>query len=893
MKNNNIELLKRLKDPKFYLENYTKIKTKQQGSLAPFLLNEAQKDLFNTLKGENRIIINKARQMGFSTGVVGYFYHNTITNPGTNTAIIGYNSDLTAELLDKVKTFYRTTPASLKPTIQYNTKYEISFPTINSKIIVLPSSENVGVGYTLHNCLCTELSRWEKAEEKMMTLEASVPVNGKIVIESCVTGDTVVLTDKGPRSVGSIHSWKKEKLGFSKGKEIKIDGHYGLQSTNTYYNSGVQKGFRVETLSGGSVGMSSIHKMYVLRGSSLKFVKAKDLEIGDKLAVKYGQDLWGDEDFVNNSFLENHMYSTPEKITPGLAYLIGWIIGRGSFDSEKKTVTIEANDRSAFNTLLVENVGLSFKEDKGGSSYSCCSPSLVCFLEEFIEMKNSKESEREIPERVFKWSRSNVVAFLRGIINSRSSYDAKSNIISVLVKSKVLANQIRVLLLNLGVLSKTRSFDTSFKRKKKKNQLDYVIDFSCPSDLKDFSRKKNSKNVDSLIYGLGDVIKERRTEIGLEKSEIKFSEDMTYEELGKVIKKSRKKNSRLYKEILSLYELNYFYDEITEIVPIEENVYDFTVEQGHTVVYNGIVGHQTPKGAGNLYHRMWMADDNGYAKKEYGWWWGYEKSDLDLIAKRMNDPAKFAENYGMAFLTSGRSVFEASMLIGLRETVWKIGQEIQDLDGKRHTVKIVDGLRIFHDPLPDEQYVIGADVSEGVVGGDYSTAKIFRRSNGEEVASYRGLTPPDVFGDKLNTWGKKYNNAYLAVEINNHGLTTVTILKKHSYPSLYMRPSKFETASMSFSDKIGWRTTKVTRPLMIDEFAQACRSKDLTIHSKELVDEMSVFVYNDNGDMQPQSRLFHDDEIFAAAIAFQAFKRMYVGKLKQVNYADHLPSSGY
>ena len=126
MKNNNIELLKRLKDPKFYLENYTKIKTKQQGSLAPFLLNEAQKDLFNTLKGENRIIINKARQMGFSTGVVGYFYHNTITNPGTNTAIIGYNSDLTAELLDKVKTFYRTTPASLKPTIQYNTKYEIS-----------------------------------------------------------------------------------------------------------------------------------------------------------------------------------------------------------------------------------------------------------------------------------------------------------------------------------------------------------------------------------------------------------------------------------------------------------------------------------------------------------------------------------------------------------------------------------------------------------------------------------------------------------------------------------------------------------------------------------------------------------------------------------------------
>lgn len=88
-----------------------------------------------------------------STGVTGFFYHNTITTPGVTTALIGYNSDLTAELLDKVKTFYKTTPAELRPTIHYNSKYEISFPRLDSKILVLPSSENVGRGYTIHNCL--------------------------------------------------------------------------------------------------------------------------------------------------------------------------------------------------------------------------------------------------------------------------------------------------------------------------------------------------------------------------------------------------------------------------------------------------------------------------------------------------------------------------------------------------------------------------------------------------------------------------------------------------------------------------------------------------------------------------------------------------------------------
>lgn len=175
-------LISRIRDTRYYLENFCKIKTKEKG-LQPFVLNDAQKDLYNALERNKRVIILKSRQLGFSTAVTGYFYHKTITTPGTNTALIGYNSDMTAELLDKVKTFYRSTPDALKPTIQYNSKYEISFPKIDSKIIVLPSTENVGRGYTLNFCLCTELAFWEKADEKMASLEATTE-KGTLVIES-------------------------------------------------------------------------------------------------------------------------------------------------------------------------------------------------------------------------------------------------------------------------------------------------------------------------------------------------------------------------------------------------------------------------------------------------------------------------------------------------------------------------------------------------------------------------------------------------------------------------------------------------------------------------------------------------------------------------------------
>ena len=234
-----------------------------------------------------------------STLMTAALYHRTITTPGTNTALIGYDKDLTEELLEKVKTYLAGTPTYLRPTIRYNSKSEMFFEKLNSKILVLPSTTNVGRGYTLHNALLTELSSWADAEEKMITLEASVPINGKIVIESCVTGDTLILTDKGPRFIKDIHDWENHELGFSEGKTINLDGHYGLQPTSTYYNSGVQKGFRVITRSGNEIGMSSIHKLYVLREDKLEFVESKDMKPGDLLAIKYGQDLWGDNDTID------------------------------------------------------------------------------------------------------------------------------------------------------------------------------------------------------------------------------------------------------------------------------------------------------------------------------------------------------------------------------------------------------------------------------------------------------------------------------------------------------------------------------------------------------------------------------------------------------------------
>jgi CRP-like cAMP-binding protein len=169
---------------------------------------------------------------------------------------------------------------------------------------------------------------------------------------------------------------------------------------------------------------------------------------------------------------------------------------------------------------------------------------------------------------------------------------------------------------------------------------------------------------------------------------------------------------------------------------------------------------------------------------------------------------------------------------------------------------------------------------------------ILDKDTGHEVAFFRGHMSPDKLGTFLDKWGRIYNDALMVVEVNNHGLTTITALKNKQYPQLYFRPAtKMDTMSQKFSDRLGWKTTKLTRPLMIDDLREALADGSLKIHSSKTLDEMLTFVFNDDGNMVCQSSFF-DDCIFCTAIGYQGFKVCYSGKLEQIDESE-CPSSGF
>lgn len=862
MKINNPEVVKRLKDPKFYLENFCKIKGKQPGKLIPFILNDAQKDLFNTVRKRSRVIILKSRQIGFSTAMTGYYYHKTITNPGTTTALIGYNSDLTSELLDKVKTFYKTTPAELRPTIQYNSKYEISFPRIDSKILVLPSTENVGRGYTLSNALC-------------------------------VSGKTEVFLRNG-------FSKRVEEV---RGGDFIVNGNGGLSKIKKVVKKKNNKRLlRFKITGTEDLVVTEDHKILIRGDRKSGFIptwkRAMDIVPGERIGYPYFQcrnrfKKIKISNSVNEKYLSRSANCSDDiDINYDFGVFCGWYLSEGTAMKERVHLSIHQDEVNyvlgMINKSVGKNVG-SVKVHKSKTSKTAIVTLYGKNFANFITETFGRLSDGKfIPDKIWYWGWQFGYGLLFGLF-SGDGYLKRINRSQLTSVNEQMIYQVKKLLISLRIgLASINHHDTKRYGVNTKHRYDLIL--SGKANYK-FRRKMGFElpiydngrmryllnNIPGVNQGYGSSRKGKFYYW----SRIEKIDEADHEEYVYDIVLEKNPHSFLTKSgvVHNCTELSAWEKAEEKMMTLEASV----------PINGSLVIESTPRGMGNLYHRMWM-QDNDYAKKEYGWWWGYSEEEIETIRRRMNNPMKFAQEYGLEFLASGRSVFDQEVVNQQRSNILKVGDTYIDPDGTSHTVYTRDNLRIYREPEKDNFYVVGVDTSEGVEGGDYSVATFFNRRTGEEVAMFRGLIPPDRLADKLNEWGRWYNNALMVVEVNNHGLTTLTVLKQLAYPSIYFRPAKFETLGSPISVKMGWRTTKLTRNLLIDDLAQAVRESSLIIHSKEMLDEMSVFVYNDRGDMQPMES-FHDDCIFSASMAVQGFKVMYHKPLEQLDYENYLPKN--
>lgn len=156
---------------KQYIEKYIKIRNKN-GNLVNLVLNKPQQKLYNIIKELKiagkpvRIVILKARQMGFSTIVGAILFKETTTKFNVNTGIITHQEDATKNLFNMSKLMYECLPQEMKPSKKASNAQELIFDNergtgLKSKIRCMTAgSKGVGRSYTYNNLHASEFAFW-------------------------------------------------------------------------------------------------------------------------------------------------------------------------------------------------------------------------------------------------------------------------------------------------------------------------------------------------------------------------------------------------------------------------------------------------------------------------------------------------------------------------------------------------------------------------------------------------------------------------------------------------------------------------------------------------------------------------------------------------------------
>lgn len=137
----------------------------------------------------------------------------------------------------------------------------------------------------------------------------------------------------------------------------------------------------------------------------------------------------------------------------------------------------------------------------------------------------------------------------------------------------------------------------------------------------------------------------------------------------------------------------------------------------------------------------------------------------------------------------------------------------------------IPGLKVYVPPKHGRTYVMGLDPAEGNPTSNDSALTVLDALSGEEVASLAGKIQPTVLAAHADLIGKYYNQAKAMVERNNHGHAVLAWLRDNSTLTLLL----------GHDGRQGWHTTSLGKAMLYNSMADACRDKEVLLHTFALV----------------------------------------------------------
>ncbi|RPF49449.1 RecD/TraA family predicted helicase [Thermodesulfitimonas autotrophica] len=457
-----------------------------------------------------------------------------------------------------------------------------------------------------------------------------------ITIHKCVAKDTWIWTSEGMRRIGDIEPGLEpgEVAPFTQ----EVGTPEGLVPASRVICIGRRPTVKITTRTGLVLEMSLDHRVLVaddLTGEE-RWVRACDLQKGMRLPVPRGMELGPQQELSTAPFHPGHHpkghrnkgVRWPDKVDENLAEVLGALVADANY-TDREDGRVELCKNGPWRTYIRQkieklfNVRCTERKTPGKAARFYFHSKTVREFLQWCGLDYVTASQKTVPRVILSSPPSVQAAFLRGLFSGDGAF---TSVVVLSTSSAVLAEQVQLLLLNLGIVSKRYLLRESNDRWSQAWRLEIsgwdadrfaeVIGFSnkpkMEALLRSRARKTAGKSLPktnwdtipggrSVALGLREALRRRDGKNYRATRRVKKllfqvcagKARLTYHHVDLLLKEvfDLRSLGQPAAQLMRWAEKRWFYDEVVAIEPGEAELYDLTVPGPHCYISNGIISH--------------------------------------------------------------------------------------------------------------------------------------------------------------------------------------------------------------------------------------------------------------------------------------------------------------